>query len=189
MFGVEVSEHPCTRGSDRAARQPACGNPRGKERRRGAWLQPQDLKQKGPVAPATARSARLCSSVVAARTREAPGWARRPSPRSVAALKSALSLLVQRGALTWSRNFELTEIKTKALAQVLEGLQGLAEAHARVDGKENDKLRLSMRNLNKNLFLPPEASSLRPASARSSILSKDAVEKWKPAAARRPHEP
>jgi large subunit ribosomal protein L4 len=103
-------------------------------------------------------------------------WARRP-PRRVrlAALKSALSLLVKEGRVTVVDSFELQEIKTKALASVLTALQAVKKTLV-VDAKANDKLRLSIRNIEGNLFLPPEGVNVYDLLRHDHlILSKQAV--------------
>src|SRR6478609_4419711 len=88
-------------------------------------------------------------------------WSRRP-PRRVrlAALKSALSLLLGEGRLTVVEDLQLAEIKTKALASVLSVLNAPREKAVVktlvVDAKDNDKLQLSIRNIQGNSFLPPE---------------------------------
>lgn len=83
-------------------------------------------------------------------------WAYRP-PRQVriGALKSALSLFVKEGRLIVVDNIELDEIKTKAVVGVLDALQAAKKALV-VDLDGNDKLKLSIRNLENHLFLPPE---------------------------------
>ena len=83
-------------------------------------------------------------------------WSFRP-PRRVrlGALKSALSLLVKEGRFTVVESIELEQIKTKGLVSVLQALQ-VAPQTLVVDGKDNQNLRLSIRNLPKAQFLPPE---------------------------------
>ena len=83
-------------------------------------------------------------------------WSYRP-PRKVriGALKSALSLFCKEGRLIVVDSLELSEIKTKAMAQALEALKANAKSLV-VDSKDNEKLRLSMRNLDAAQFLPPE---------------------------------
>jgi large subunit ribosomal protein L4 len=83
-------------------------------------------------------------------------WAYRP-PRQmrIGALKSALSLFVKEGRLIVLENIELAEIKTKTLASVLEKLQ-IARKALVVDGKDNEKLKLSIRNMEDHQYLPPE---------------------------------
>jgi large subunit ribosomal protein L4 len=93
------------------------------------------------------------------------GKAHGPQPRSYAyrptrkmrlgALKSALSLKLLEGQLTVVSDFQLQEIKTKGLAQVLSVLNVAAGALL-VDLDGNDNLRMSARNLPNSQFLPPE---------------------------------
>jgi large subunit ribosomal protein L4 len=83
-------------------------------------------------------------------------WSFRP-PRRVraSALKSALSLLVKEGRFTVVDSIDLGEIKTKKLAGVLVALQA-AKKTLVVDDKANENLKLSIRNMPENQFLPPE---------------------------------
>jgi len=83
-------------------------------------------------------------------------WSYRP-PRRVrtAALKGALSLILKEGRLTVVENIDLGEIKTKHLAGVLSTLQAGKKTLV-VDVSGNENLRLSIRNLENKLFLPPE---------------------------------
>jgi large subunit ribosomal protein L4 len=83
-------------------------------------------------------------------------WSYRP-PRKVriGALKSALSLFCKEGRLIVVESFDLPEIKTRFMADALGTLQATKKSLV-VDGKENEKLRLSIRNLAEALFLPPE---------------------------------
>lgn len=80
---------------------------------------------------------------------------RPPRRVRVGALRSALSLLLKEGRLTVVDNMDLGEIKTKRLASVLSALQA-PEKTLVVDDKGNEQLRLSIRNMAKNQFLPPE---------------------------------
>jgi large subunit ribosomal protein L4 len=73
----------------------------------------------------------------------------------VGALRSALSLFVKEGRLTVVENMDLGEAKTKKLAGVLDTLKA-AQKTLVVDDKGNDNLRLSIRNMKDNQFLPPE---------------------------------
>lgn len=103
----------------------------------------------------------------------------RRAPRRVrqAALKSALSLLVKEGRLTVVDSFELEAIKTKALAGILEVLKPEQRRTLVVDGKDNEKLRLSIRNLAQNLFLPPEGVNVYDLLRHDHlVVSKQAIE-------------
>jgi large subunit ribosomal protein L4 len=102
---------------------------------------------------------------------------RAPRRVRVAALKSALSLLVKEGRLTVVENFELEAIKTKVLAGILEVLKPEQRRTLVVDGKDNENLRLSIRNLDRNLFLPPEGVNVYDLLRHDHlVLSKQAVE-------------
>ncbi len=83
-------------------------------------------------------------------------WSTRP-PRRVrmGALKSALSLLLKEGRFTVVDTIDLGEIKTRKLAGVLDQLNGGKKTLV-VDDKGNENLRLSIRNMKSNCFLPPE---------------------------------
>lgn len=93
------------------------------------------------------------------------GKAHGPQPRSYAyrptrkmrigALKSALSFKLAEGQILVVDDFQLQEIKTKGLAQVLSALN-VAEGSLLVDIVGNDNLRMSARNLPNAQFLPPE---------------------------------
>jgi large subunit ribosomal protein L4 len=109
-----------------------------------------------------------------------------PKPRSYAyrpprkmrlgALKSALSLKLKEGRLVVVDSFELDEIKTKKLATVLDGLD-VDRSALIVDSKDNEKLRLSARNLASHLFLPPEGVNLYDLLRHEHlVVTKDAVQ-------------
>lgn len=103
-------------------------------------------------------------------------WSYRP-PRQVrvGALRSALSLLLKEGRLLIIDRLELAEVKTKGLATTLETLQCKGGALL-VDAKENDKLRLSARNLEGSSFLPPEGVNVYDILRHDHlVLSQDAA--------------
>jgi len=103
-------------------------------------------------------------------------WSYRP-PRQmrIGALKSALSLFVKEGRLIVLENLELAEIKTKALAAVLDKLQ-IARKALVVDGKDNEKLKLSIRNLEDHQYLPPEGVNVYDLLRHDHlVVSKDAA--------------
>ncbi len=84
---------------------------------------------------------------------------RPPRKMRLGALKGALSLKLREGRLLVVKDFELKEIKTKKLADVLAKLK-VDNGALIVDGKENEKLRLSARNLQNHSVLPPEGVNL-----------------------------
>jgi large subunit ribosomal protein L4 len=113
------------------------------------------------------------------------GKAHGPQPRSYAyrpprqmragAMRSALSLKLKEGNLTIVDKFELPEIKTKQVASVLKALQ-VDRGTLVVDVKDNEKLRLSLRNLPESTYLPPEGVNLYDVLRHPHLLlTKDAV--------------
>jgi len=101
---------------------------------------------------------------------------RPPRKMRLGALKGALSLKLREGQLLVVKDFELKEIKTKKLAQVLDKLK-VADGALIVDGKENEKLRLSARNLPNHSVLPPEGVNLYDLLRHEHVvLTQSAVE-------------
>lgn len=99
---------------------------------------------------------------------------RPPRKMRAGALVSALSLKLKQGNLLIVDRFELSEIKTKKLAEILKVLE--AGNSLIVDAKANENLRISARNLPKNQFLPPEGVNLYDILRHQQlILTKDAV--------------
>jgi large subunit ribosomal protein L4 len=84
-------------------------------------------------------------------------YAYRP-PRSVraGALCHALSLYLKEGRLTVVDKWDVADVKTKAVAQTIGKLNGKGGSAIVVDAGTNEKLRLSARNIENALFLPPE---------------------------------
>ncbi|MDH3624260.1 MAG: 50S ribosomal protein L4 [Myxococcales bacterium] len=101
---------------------------------------------------------------------------RPPRKMRLGALKGALSLKLREGRLLVVKDFELKEIKTKKLADVLAKLKVDGGALI-VDGKENEKLRLSARNLQNHSVLPPEGVNLYDLLRHEHlVLTRTAVE-------------
>ena len=103
-------------------------------------------------------------------------WSYRP-PRKVriGALKSALSLLVKEGRLVVVDAIVFADIKTKAAAGMLKTLQAKKKALV-VDGATNEKLKLSLRNMEDALFLPPEGVNVYDLLRHDTlVVSQDAV--------------
>lgn len=103
-------------------------------------------------------------------------WSYRPPRRvRVAALKSALSLILKEGRLTVVDSIDLGEVKTKKLAGVLTTLQAGKKTLV-VDEGSNQNLRLSIRNLEDKLFLPPEGVNVYDLLRHDHlVLSKGAI--------------
>ena len=100
---------------------------------------------------------------------------RPPRRVRVGALKSALSLLVKEGRLTVVENIDLGEVKTKRLAGVLSDLRAARKTLV-VDDKSNENLRLSVRNMPTNQFLPPEGVNVYDLLRHDHlVLSKNAA--------------
>jgi large subunit ribosomal protein L4 len=113
------------------------------------------------------------------------GKAHGPQPRSYAyrptrkqrlgALKSALSLKLAEGLLTVVSDFQLGEVKTRGLAQVLSSLN-VAKSSLLVDVTGNDNLRLSARNLENHQYLPPEGINVYDLLRYEHlVLTRDAI--------------
>jgi large subunit ribosomal protein L4 len=113
------------------------------------------------------------------------GKAHGPQPRSYAyrpprkmrlgAMRGALSLKLKEGQLTVVDAFELEEIKTRALSDVLKALN-VADGSLIVDINDNEKLRLSARNLRAHQVLPPEGVNLYDVLRHPHlVLTKEAV--------------
>jgi large subunit ribosomal protein L4 len=101
---------------------------------------------------------------------------RPPRKMRLGALKGALSLKLREGQLLVVQDFELSEIKTKKLAEVLDKLEVNGSALI-VDVKDNEKLRLSARNLQGHSVLPPEGVNLYDLLRHEHlVLTQDAVQ-------------
>jgi large subunit ribosomal protein L4 len=109
---------------------------------------------------------------------EPKDWSYRP-PRKVriAALKSALSLFAKEQRLIVVDNFDLAEIKTKALVGALSTLKADKKALV-VDDGSNEKLVKSIRNVAAHRFLPPEGVNVYDLLRHDHlVLTKDAAKK------------
>jgi large subunit ribosomal protein L4 len=101
---------------------------------------------------------------------------RPPRQVRIGALRSALSLILKEGRLTVVDGFELGEVKTQKLAGVLETLKAGYKKTLVVDDKGNQTLRLSIRNMAANQFLPPEGVNVYDLLRHDHlVLSKGAV--------------
>jgi large subunit ribosomal protein L4 len=103
-------------------------------------------------------------------------WSMRP-PRKVriSAMRSALSLLFKEGRLTVVDSISFDEPKTKHLASVLSTLQA-AKSTLVVDGRSNENLKLSIRNMVGSSFLPPEGVNVYDLLKHDHlVVSKDAA--------------
>jgi large subunit ribosomal protein L4 len=157
VFGVEVAEHLLHEVVTAQLASKRAGTSAAKERAAVRGSSAKIYKQKGT---GRARHGSIRAPIFVGGGRAHPPkpqeWARRP-PRRVrlAALKSALSLMLKEGRLTVVENLVLPEIKTRALVTALAALQAPKKALV-VDGKGNENLALSIRNVRGSQFLPPE---------------------------------
>ncbi|MCC6876266.1 MAG: 50S ribosomal protein L4 [Sandaracinaceae bacterium] len=100
---------------------------------------------------------------------------RPPRKMRQGALKSALSMKLKEGRLLIVDSFELSEIKTKNLASVLDALK-VSKSSLIVDVLGNEKLRMSARNLDSHQFLPPEGVNVYDLLRHEHlVLTKNAV--------------
>ncbi|MBZ0115932.1 MAG: 50S ribosomal protein L4, partial [Sandaracinaceae bacterium] len=100
---------------------------------------------------------------------------RPPRKMRQGALKSALSMKLKEGRLLIVDSFELSEIKTKNLASVLDALK-VSKSSLIVDVPGNEKLRMSARNLDSHQFLPPEGVNVYDLLRHEHlVLTKNAV--------------
>jgi large subunit ribosomal protein L4 len=157
VFAAEVKEHLLHEVVVAQLASRRAGTKAGKERAAVRGSKRKIYKQKGT---GNARHGSMRAPTFVGGGRAHPpkpqDFSRRP-PRKVrlGALRGALSLLVKEGRITIVDAFELDEIKTKKVASVLEALR-VSKKILVVDDKGNDRLRLSLRNMQQNQFLPPE---------------------------------
>lgn len=158
VFAAEVKEHLFHEVVVAQLASRRAGTKAGKERAAVRGSGSKIYKQKGT---GNARHGSIRAPIFVGGGRAHPpkpqDFSRRP-PRKVrlGALCGALSLLVKEGRMIIVDSIELDEIKTKKLASVLGTLNTQAKKTLLVDSKSNNKLRLSVRNMQNNQFLPPE---------------------------------
>ena len=177
VFAGEVKEHLLHEVVNAQLASRRAGTRAGKERAAVRGSSRKIYKQKGT---GNARHGSIRAPVFRGGGRAHPpkpqDWSYRP-PRKVriGALCSALSLLAKEGRLTVVDAMELDEVKTKKLAGVLSTLEA-PEKTLVVDTKGNDNLRLSIRNMPTNQFLPPEGVNVYDLLRHKHlVVSKDAV--------------
>jgi large subunit ribosomal protein L4 len=177
VFGAEVKEHLFYEVVKSQLASRRAGTQSAKTRSEVSGSSKKLYKQKGT---GNARHGSIRAPIYVGGGRAHPptprDWSYRP-PRTVriGALKSALSLLAKEGRLVIVDSIKLDEIKTKALVAALTTLKCESGALL-VDGKDNEKLRLSVGNLPKHLFLPPEGVNVYDILRHDHlVLSQDAV--------------
>lgn len=178
VFGADVAEHLLHEVVTAQLASKRAGTSAAKERAAVRGSSHKIYKQKGT---GRARHGAIRAPIFVGGGRAHPpkpqDWARRPPRRvRVAALKSALSLLVKEGRMTVVEDFQLDAIKTQALVGVLGALQTNHKTLV-VDGKENQNLKLSIRNLPRSQFLPPEGVNVYDLLRHDHlVVTKSAVE-------------
>ncbi len=177
VFGAEIKEHLFQEVVVAQLASKRAGTKAGKERAAVRGSSSKIYKQKGT---GNARHGTIRAPIFVGGGRAHPpkpqDFSRRP-PRKVrlGALRGALSLLVKEGRMTVVDSIELEAIKTKALAGVLSDLKTNGKTLV-VDDKGNEKLRLSIRNMPSNQFLPPEGVNVYDLLRHDHIVvSKDAA--------------
>jgi large subunit ribosomal protein L4 len=178
VFAAEVKEHLFHEVVVAQLASARAGTKAGKERAAVRGSSSKIYKQKGT---GSARHGAIRAPVFVGGGRAHPpkpqDFSRRP-PRKVrlGALRGALSLLLREGRVTVVDKIELAEIKTKQLATVLTALKAPLKTLV-VDNKSNDNLRLSIRNMTTNQFLPPEGVNVYDLLRHDHlVVSREAVE-------------
>lgn len=177
VFAAEVREHLFHDVVNAQLASRRAGTRAGKERAAVQGSSKKLYKQKGT---GRARHGSIRAPIFVGGGRAHPpkpqDWSYRPPRRvRVSALKSALSLLVKEGRFTVVDNIDLGEVKTKKLASVLGALQAGSKSLV-VDDKSNENLKLSIRNMKANNFLPPEGVNVYDLLRHDHlVVSKEAV--------------
>jgi len=157
VFATEVKEHLFHDVVTAQLASRRAGTKAGKERAGVAGSSKKIYKQKGT---GRARHGSIRAPLFVGGGRAHPpkmqDFSYRPPRRvRVGALRSALSLILKEGRLIVVENIDLGEIKTKKLAGVLTTLN-TGKKTLVVDERENQNLKLSIRNLPESSYLPPE---------------------------------
>jgi large subunit ribosomal protein L4 len=157
VFAAEVKEHLLHEVVVAQLASRRAGTKAGKERAAVRGSKRKIYKQKGT---GNARHGSIRAPTFVGGGRAHPpkpqdfSW-RPPRKVRLGALRGALSLLVREGRITIVDDIVLDEIKTKKFAAVLDALK-VTKKTLVVDDKSNERLRLSLRNMQNNQFLPPE---------------------------------
>ncbi len=177
VFGAEVREHLFHEVVNAQLASRRAGTRAGKERAAVQGSSKKLYKQKGT---GRARHGSIRAPIYVGGGRAHPpkpqDWSYRPPRRvRVGALKSALSLLLKEGRFTVVDKIDLGEVKTKKLQDALGALKA-GNKNLVVDDRNNENLRLSIRNMKSNNFLPPEGVNVYDLLRHDHlVVSKDAV--------------
>jgi large subunit ribosomal protein L4 len=177
VFAAEVKEHLFHEVVTAQLASRRAGTHAAKERAAVSGSSKKIYKQKGT---GRARHGSIRAPIFVGGGRAHPpkpqDFSYRPPRRvRIGALRSALSLILKEGRLIVLDKIELGEVKTKRIAGVLETLKTNGKTLV-VDDRENENLRLSIRNMDENLFLPPEGVNVYDLLRHDHlVLSKSAV--------------
>lgn len=177
VFASEVKEHLMHEVVVAQLASRRAGTKAAKERSAVAGSSKKIYKQKGT---GRARHGSIRAPIFVGGGRAHPpkpqDFGYRPPRRvRIGALKSALSLIAKEGRLIVVDSIDLGEIKTKKLAAALTTLQAGKKTLV-VDSRENENLKLSIRNLEDKLFLPPEGVNVYDLLRHDHlVLSKSAI--------------
>lgn len=177
VFSTEVKEYLLHEVVQAQLASRRAGTKAGKERAAVSASKKKIYKQKG--------TGQARHGAVSAPTFVGGGRAHPPKPQDfsyrpprkvrLGAMRSALSYLFKEGRITVVENMDLGEIKTKRLEGVLSVLKANGKTLV-VDGKDNANLRLSIRNMEDNQFLPPEGVNVYDLLCHEHlVLSRQAV--------------
>jgi large subunit ribosomal protein L4 len=177
VFGAEVKEHLFYEVVKAQLASRRSGTQSAKTRSEVSGSSKKLYKQKGT---GNARHGSIRAPIYRGGGRAHPptprDWSYRP-PRQVrvGALKSALSLLAKEGRLVIVDKMTLDEVRTKGLITALKAMKAEKSALL-VDGKDNESLRLSARNLQAHTVLPPEGVNVYDILRHDFlVLSQDAA--------------
>lgn len=177
VFAAEVREHLFQEVVTAQLASRRAGTRAGRERAAVQGSSKKIYKQKGT---GSARHGSIRAPIFVGGGRAHPpkpqDWSYRPPRRvRIGALRGALSLLVKEGRFTVVDKIDLGEAKTKKLASVLDALKA-GKKNLVVDSTDNQSLRLSIRNMKANNFLPPEGVNVYDLLRHDHlVVSRDAV--------------
>lgn len=177
VFAAEVKEHLLHEVVTAQLASRRAGSHAAKERSAVQGSKKKLYKQKGT---GNARHGAIRAPIYVGGGRAHPpkpqDWTMRP-PRKVRmmALRCALSLLHKEGRLTVVDSIAFDAPKTKQLAAVLTALQA-SKSTLVVDGRGNENVKLSIRNMPTSSFLPPEGVNVYDLLKHDHlVVSKDAA--------------
>jgi large subunit ribosomal protein L4 len=176
IFAVEVKEHLIHEVVRMQLNRRRSGTACTKERNAVVGGGAKPYRQKG--------TGRARQGTVTAPNHVGGGVVFGPKPRSYnfsppkkvrrGAICSALSLFLKEERLTVVEDFELEEIKSKGLIAVLDRLD--VDSGLLIDSSDNEKLKLSARNLESHQYLPPEGLNVYDILRHGQlVISKRAV--------------